>query len=763
MDLPRLDEILSSPKKDELFLALKIEANEIKSAVWSFVEGKAEVLALGERQEWDEPGENKEELMVSCDSSIATAVAKLKEENRLIPRRLVVGLPYSWIQTEKIKKEKLEILHFVTKKLTLTPIGFVITPEALTYYLKKKEKDFLAIVLIYLGAKQIEVTLVDGGKVVESQTVSRSDSLALDVEEGILRFTNKNLPPRILLYNSGEDLEVARQTLISYPWQPPSESEKKAGFLHLPRVEILPENFDMEAIVFAGGEEFKKSLPRLHEEVVKEKEEEEEKASEVVEEVMPRTLEKEIEFIEGEDILAKIPQPPLVETEAVLEREEQVVSKTGETPAPQIKDNRGNKWQASSGLRGIVNLMGRGVKKPFSLVKGLLGGILSSKNRLSKKPILFYPALVLVGILILSFLSLYFLVKAEIILTVEPKVIEKSFVFGIDANKNQIDQEKMIIPARSVSVQVEGSKSTAATGKKTIGEKAKGEVTIFNRTDSLKKILAGTILVSPEKLKFVLNEEIQVASKTPDLSSGIDRWGETKATVTAFDIGAQYNLGTGSLFSFENISATALLAKNQLAFLGGTSRQITVVSKEDQEKLLSDLTKELNQKSRGELGEKITSQENLVLETMTTEIKTKKFDHEVQEEVSDLNLNLTIENRVLVFKKEDLLQLTLNILGSEMINQFEVDKDRSQFEVLSAAKDNPLEFSVKAKIAFKPKIDSDKIVNDLKGKSMATAQKYLSGLSSVKTIKIKTFPGIFAVFSRLPFKKENIIFSFKTE
>jgi len=752
MDLPRLDEILSSPKNDELFLALKIETNEIKSAVWSFVEGEAKIIACGERQEWDEQGENKEELMVACDSSIATAAAKLNEENRSIPRRLIVGLPYSWIQTEKIKKEKLEALHFVTKKLTLTPIGFVITPEAITYYLKKREKDFLAAVLIYLGTKQIEVTLINGGRVVESQTVSRSDSLALDVEEGILRFNNKNLPPRILLYNNSDDLETARQTLISYPWQPPVESENKAGFLHLPRVEILPENFDMEAIVFAGGEEFKKTLPRLDEEIIKEEKKEEEKASEVVEEEASKPLEKEIEFIEGEDILAKLPQTTKAKTEIVMEGTGPVASPIDKTLPAQIKNDQRTKWRPSSGLMGVIGS-----------IRELLKRVFFPKNWLNKRSIIFYPALVLAGILVIFFLSFYFLVKTEIILTIEPKVIEKSFVFEIDANKNQIDKEKMIIPARSVSVQVEGSKSTVATGKKTIGERAKGEVTIFNRTDSPKKLLAGAILISPEKLKFVLDEEVKVASKTPDLSSGIDRWGETKAAVTAFDIGAQYNIGTSSLFSLENISTTTVLAKNQLAFLGGTSRQITVVSKEDQERLLSDLIKELNQKARGELGGKITSQENLALETITTEIKTKKFDHEVQEEVNDFVLKLTIENRVLVFKKDDLLELGLNILSSEEIDQMEVDRDRSQFEVSPTAEGIPLEFDVQAKIVFKPKIDSEKIIDNLKGNSIVTAQKYLSGLKSVKTIKIKTLPGIFAVFSRLPFRKENIIVSFKIE
>jgi hypothetical protein len=360
-------------------------------------------------------------------------------------------------------------------------------------------------------------------------------------------------------------------------------------------------------------------------------------------------------------------------------------------------------------------------------------------------------------------LTFYLAAKTEVVLVIKPKVIEKSLVFKIDENKNQVDAENKIIPARSISIEVDGTKSTVATGKKTVGEKAKGELTVFNRTDSSKKFSAGTALFSPGKLKFVFDEEVKVASKTPDLASGIDRWGEVKAPVTASDIGTQYNIDADSLFTLENTPTTVVLAKNQLAFLGGTSRQITVVSKEDQEKLFSDLAKELNQKAKEELEGKISMEENLALETMTTEIKVKKFDHEAQEEVNDLTLNLTIENRILVLKKDDLLQLALNILSSGEIDRMEIDKKRSQFKVLTPVEGDPLEFDTQIEIALRPKINSEEIIKNIKGNSFGRAQKYLSGLESVKTVKIKTLPGVFVILSWLPFKKENIILSFITE
>jgi len=397
------------------------------------------------------------------------------------------------------------------------------------------------------------------------------------------------------------------------------------------------------------------------------------------------------------------------------------------------------------------------------LVNLLKGIFWFPKKLLRPGSILWVPILFLLGILVTFGVVFYLAAKTEVILTLRPKIVEKSLVFRIDDKLSQIDTENKVLPARSISAQVSGSRSAAATGKKTVGEKAKGEVTIYNRTDSVKKFNAGTILIGPGKLEFSLDTEAKVASKSPDPVSHTDHWGEGKASITALDIGAQYNIAAGSQFSFENLSTSAFSAENQVAFLGGTSRQITVVAKEDQEKLLADLTKELNQKAKTELESKISAEENLALTTLTTEVKVRKFDHEVAEEVSDLTLNLTIENQVLVFKRDDLLQLALGVLTPEEIGRLEIDKEQSQFEISPTTQSSSLGFVAKLKMVFRPKVDQAAIVEKIKGTSLASAQRYLSQLDSVKTVKIITSPGFFKVLSWLPFKKENIMVSVVTE
>ena len=181
MELPKIEEIFPR-RKSSLFLAIKIEANEVKSAIWSFEDGEVETLALGDYQEW---AETKEELLVACDASIASAVTRLKDESKRIPHELILGLPSSWIQESKVNPQRLADLHFITRKLSLSPLGFVVNPEAITHALKNKERDLPTAILVYLGTKDIGVSLVEDGKLIQSESVGRSDNLVLDVEEGI--------------------------------------------------------------------------------------------------------------------------------------------------------------------------------------------------------------------------------------------------------------------------------------------------------------------------------------------------------------------------------------------------------------------------------------------------------------------------------------------------------------------------------------------------------------------------------------------------
>jgi len=197
----------------EYFLSLVIDEKRVQAGIWNFSAEGGQGLAYGSWESWG--GGSAEEAVVAADASIASAIANLPDILGKQPTKVILGLPEFWVEGQAIRREKLEILQTVCKKLLLKPLGFVVTPEAIAHFLKKEEGGNSSLILVSIGEGEITVSLILQGKFLGSKIVGRSNSLALDLEEGLLRFNLEgSLPARIMLLG-GEALEEARQTLIS--------------------------------------------------------------------------------------------------------------------------------------------------------------------------------------------------------------------------------------------------------------------------------------------------------------------------------------------------------------------------------------------------------------------------------------------------------------------------------------------------------------------------------------------------------------------
>ncbi|MDP2872844.1 MAG: hypothetical protein Q8P31_09960, partial [Bacillota bacterium] len=82
-----------------------------------------------------------------------------------------------------------------------------------------------------------------------------------------------------------------------------------------------------------------------------------------------------------------------------------------------------------------------------------------------------------VGFVLLLFLFSYLkLIKAQVNLLFQPAVIEKEIEFTVSDKISEPDIGKKILPALEATTEVSGNKSDSVKGRKTVGEKAKGEV-----------------------------------------------------------------------------------------------------------------------------------------------------------------------------------------------------------------------------------------------------------------------------------------------
>lgn len=236
--------------------AIEIGPEIVKTAIWSVVNDKPQVLAVGQMCKWDDSSENS--LIEAVDQSLSQCINLFDPTGKAKIDQVILGLPPTWVVQDKINPDKLQLLKALSSKLELKPVGFVVTPEAVVKFLAHTENVPSTAIFLGFWPNILEVTLVRMGRIEGVHHVKRSDSVADDVAEGISRFPNVDiLPSRMMLYDSGLDLEDIKQTLLAFPWQAP---QKKLPFLHFPKIEILSSDFTVRAIATAGGSEVAQAL-----------------------------------------------------------------------------------------------------------------------------------------------------------------------------------------------------------------------------------------------------------------------------------------------------------------------------------------------------------------------------------------------------------------------------------------------------------------------------------------------------------------------
>lgn len=720
----------------EFYFALEISLECVKSAIFAIIDNQVKILSQGSVERW----QGDEELVEAVDASLSAAAEKLPVEGEVKePDKVVFGLPFNWVEGEKIVEDKLKLLRELSKKLDLKPAGFVVITEAIVHHLKTTEGVPPTAVLVSFGLQKISVSLVRIGKIQGPKLIDRSDDLADDLIEGLSRFEiSEPLPARILLYDGEEKIEESRQQLISYPWL----EKKKEGveFLHLPRVEILPFNFDIEAISLAGGKEVARAAGFiLEEKPLAKKEGEEETIEEETEEATKPAVEEEPGFVSAEDLGfvkgGDVAAPMALEEEKLegLEKPKEI-KKPSIIEKPPIEEKPPVLFKASflTKLTSFRDFL-PGLKKiNFVFLKNLI-------PKFTQTP----PLLILVVILFLAlvggvFAAYWYYPRAEITLYLEPEILTKDFTITLDPTVGTPDKEKFVLPAQEIGKEVERTKGQGTTGAKEVGDPAKGEVTIYNGTSNEKKFDSGVVISSSAGLEFTLNDEVIVASQ----SSAADPPGKAIVKVTAEEIGTEGNLAAGTEFTIANYAKSDYVAKNESAFSEGISRQIQAVSEEDQESLLADLKANLEKEVREKLISELSSEEKIIEESIIYQVVSSDYNHDVGEEANNLELSLKLKAKGLVYNEEELQDLVKDSVLESVTEGFEYLPEETKFSFDLGEVGDEDKATVKTHLEAKlvSKLDLEQIKKNLAGKYSVIGETYLGNLSRISGFEAKISP-----------------------
>lgn len=363
------------------------------------------------------------------------------------------------------------------------------------------------------------------------------------------------------------------------------------------------------------------------------------------------------------------------------------------------------------------------LSKLKQIIQNFSGLFSPSKNSAWKKNDLIFGSFL--SILILIIFTIFF-TKAE--LTILYKMKSSSQTVDVKINEglseelvNQFVQTKII-----------------ATGKKTIGEKAKGSVVINNLDKSSHTLKKGTQL-KIDKRSYLLDSELNLASATATLTGdGNLLTTATKAstTVTASNLGEEYNLAKGSKLSVEGFGETSIFATISDGLTGGTKEEVDFISKTDVASVKDAVIKEMEEKYKkdSKYAPKLVN-----IKVEFTDEGTKGVP-EVGTEVSSAEIKTDVKIKILTIDTNYLKQ------------QF---GDKFVFEVLGESDES--EGATKLLITKFESISlSENTINDLKKsdkKSLSSKIKELNPAPYGYTLKQS--PDFFPFNLTLPLNKSN--------
>lgn len=734
MDLPF---IKKQKETKEFFLSLLIKPHRIAAILFEKVNSKLLIVSTKEEvQEKEVNSISGEELVQASDKVISFVEESVPPDTTL--EKTIFAVPYDWVSEGAIKKEYLALLKIVCRELGLVPVGFIVSIEAIIRFLQEKEGAPISSIFVEIAKNTIFIYVVRAGNIIEVKSAEVKDGVVETVEKLFLSVEKLNILPSKLVLLDYEDGENIQQEFLSYSWS------KDIPFLHVPQVVVLEKGFENEAVIngvanqmgFDVLQDVKSGFPDTDEE-----KNFEEAPSDEFGFLKEKDVEAKKEYIEaGGDLV------PVLDLEFGGNKKNIEEDERKEIPKLHNKKNyMGIFLPALSLLKNI--------KVPK--IKGIFG------NNFGKIPIgrraIIGGVLAVVVAIVFSVIYYNFILKAQVTVFADQKEFNKDTSIILSPNG---ETKGNTLKITTITEEASGDGTKPATGKKETGDKAHGEVTLYNKTEDKKTFPKGTVIIGSNSLEFRLTDEVTVAST----SSFATNFSNVKAKVEASTFGKEYNLPSGTNFTVKNNSSTSFIAKNDSAFSGGTKKETKVVSKKDIEDATNSVISDLAKKALAQAGSKLGEGEALVPARIAKDVTSEKSSKKEGEEAETVTVSETVKFTLGIYTKKELEQLIKGLSGGQIPDSYELKQGSSSVDMkdVSVGKKDTIEASLSVHSKFIPHIDIKKLTNLIKGKGVAKAEEILketTGVTDQKIILIHKFPFL---PSLLPQNAKNIIIDIKT-
>lgn len=690
------------------FFVIHFGEHTVRAGLWQVEDQKIDLLTESPPQPWKEDSA----LVDATDH----ALQQLGKESEQVKQTLF-GLEPTWVNQQGILADKKLIFQNLTKELSLEAVGFVVIPEAIIQYQLNRKGTSLQCFVIEVLAERVSMTIVKNGKLGQQEMIGRSQNVVDDIKEGFARFQDGSLPSAIFLYSgflTAEELEEARQRLLDL------DLLKEYSFMQQPTFEVVHEDQMMDIILQTGGRAVAEARHLLD-------------PSQPV--MVDAHADGGDDGSEDESDALSTGQELAVDPSIIPPQPKKTAVQTAPPMHDQFETEQDEFPEHSSQKR-------RGFSIP-------------------QHPVLFGVLGVIIGLALLAggfFLFSGQAMSATADVQLKSQQVEKQLALKLDPQAVVSDPNTGILKAEILKQTATGEKTADATGKKIIGDKAKGKVMLYNRTSSPKTFEAGTVLTANGKFKFVLDKAETIASASTG-SNFETKPGTLETSMTAVEIGTESNIAKDVEMTIGSFSTDTYVAKTTVEATGGTSREIKAVSQKDQDDLAAALKKELNEQSVKQLQDQAGSG-RYVFPTNRVKVTSTKFSAEVGKETNTFSVTMSVEAEALSYSADELKSLAQQVIAGSVPAGYKIPDGGLEMltePISSSTSSAQVSINANIKAKARPEAKPDEWKTQIVGLEESEALAILKGKPEIESVSIMRNPAFIAkIIPTLPKEPEKI-------
>jgi hypothetical protein len=344
---------------------------------------------------------------------------------------------------------------------------------------------------------------------------------------------------------------------------------------------------------------------------------------------------------------------------------------------------------------------------------------------------------------------IYLLHNATLIITVP--VEKKQSEIEILASKKPLKADQVELQGFVSSFSFVEKKET--TGKRDVGEKASGEITLYNYDEKEKQLAKGTKLQS-NSLSYETDDATTIPA-SQFASDGITKNpGKNKVKIRAVILGTESNMEKNKRFSISDISSNIVFGINEAAIGGGTKKAVRTISKTDMDNLRQLV---LDKAKKAALEKQKTDKTYFILPELTVaQANKEKFSGEIGEEATSLSYTSSGEVSLFRIPQKTIGLFVQKKLESEKPSGFVTDKVAFNVKKQKKLENGDIQLTLGGEIVFSKALDTGVIIKTLVGKSSEEGQSILRSQFGISEVDIAINPPLPVIGERMPFWQDHI-------